>query len=141
MNKPQTLYRGIHLDANMFYYFDLETDEIKVHYEPVIDSKGRKTVTDGNEYGVYMTDNKQMAFDVYGFPHRTSIEIEPGLTLAPGTRVELPLVGIVYEIDTTNLDIRQPWMTEQLHGVANNGFAGNEWVADSIPKSNYKINK
>lgn len=135
-NVPLKLYRGIVIDYEYLNNYDFNSD-LKLNYEPLIDKYGRKIVKDGNEYGIYMSDNKMMVLDVYGNVHNEGTLIS---ALKVNNRdIRIPKIGIAYEIDTNKLDVRKPFITEQLNGVYNNGYVGNEWITDSIPKENYKI--
>lgn len=136
MEKPSKLYRGISVNHEIFENLNL-TDDMLPPNPPKFNEDGRKVVGDGNEYGVYMTDNKLMAIDVYGNCH--------GFGSPLGTvgkqYFALPLIGVTFEIDTTNLDVRNPWITGSLEAVYNNGYGGKEWIADRIPSKNYKISR
>lgn len=137
-NKPQTLYRGIKIDYNKLKEFMFDGVDLVVNYEPIIDKYGRKTVSDGNEYGVYMTDNLDMVTYAYGDLHHDGISIHNNLTIN-NERVLIPDVGVIYKIDTTGLDIRKPFISEQLKGHYNNGFQGEEWITDKVPAHNYSL--
>ena len=141
--KPQYLYRGIKLNYELLQQLQLYGIEIKPHYEPLIDKFGRKTVSDGNEYGVYMTDNITMAQQAYG-----SVRMVDGTIIRKDLRLNvsdrptplsIPAVGIVYKINTAGIDVHKPWISSQLTGHYNNGFQGDEWIAPSIPPSNYSV--
>lgn len=142
-NKPKYLYRGITLNYDLLQQVQLYGVEIKPHYEPLIDQFGRKTVSDGNEYGVYMTDNLTMAKRAYSkvdMMDGTNIRKELRLNVADRpTPLMVPAVGVVYRIDTAGLDIHKPWISSQLTGHYNNGFQGDEQIAESIPPTNYSV--
>ena len=141
--KPQYLYRGIKLNYELLQQLQLFGIEIKPHYEPLIDQYGRKTVSDGNEYGVYMTDNLTMAQQAYGNVRMTDgTIIRKDLRLNVSDRptpLSIPAVGIVYKINTSGIDVHKPWISSQLTGHYNNGFQGDEWIAPSIPPANYSV--
>lgn len=141
--KPQYLYRGIKLNYELLQQLQLFGIEIKPHYEPLIDQYGRKTVSDGNEYGVYMTDNLTMAQQAYGNVRMTDgTIIRKDLRLNVSDRptpLSIPAVGIVYKINTSGIDVHKPWISSQLTGHYNNGFQGDEWIAPSIPPTNYSV--
>ncbi len=64
---PDRLYRGIIVpssaaDASLY------TSDLVPGSDPQFDEQGRKIVADGNEYGVYMTDNPTAAESVHGSP-------------------------------------------------------------------------
>lgn len=139
-SKPEKLYRGIVLNYKELKDGVISNIDMYPPYEPEINEDGRKVVGDGNEYGVYMSDNKTMVFDAYSNPDRRGTNI--GGNIRVGTYdmpIEVPSVGIAYKIDTNGVDVRQPWIISQLSGVYNNGFEGDEWIADYIPSDKYHI--
>lgn len=139
---PEHVYRGIVLPVPDVTPDFLQHDLVPPH-EPIIDSAGRKTVADGNEYGVYMSDNRHMVEVAYADPRHPgpAVPESPEFRLSytsPMTRLHEPRAAIVYKIRTEGIeDIRKPWITDYLNGVYNNGFQGNEWVADRVPQENY----
>ena len=137
-NKPSVLYRGIKVDYNSLQNFKFSGVDLKVNYAPIIDQYGRKTVTDGNEYGVYMSDNLSMVTSVYGDLHHDGLPIHNNLSIY-NTRIMIPSVAVIYQINTDGLDVRKPFITEQLKGHYNNGFQGDEWIADFVPANNYTL--
>lgn len=87
-----------------------------------------------------MTSSKAMACDVYGYAHKTDLPLVRDVKIGrDNTMICIPQIGVVYEIDTNGLDIRRPWITDILQGHYNNGYDGDEWITDYIPKQNYKI--
>jgi len=139
---PKYVYRGIKAQYHLLQDLQLSGTDLVPHYEPLIDAQGRKTVSDGNEYGVYMTDSLSMAQDVYAgvaLEDGTRIRKEISFGMNPQEPIRLGAVGIVYEIDTEGLDVHNPWICDALKGHYNNGFAGDEWVAERIPADHYKI--
>lgn len=142
-NIPKYLYRGIKLNYELLHKIKLYGDDIKPHYEPLIDQFGRKTVSDGNEYGVYMTDNLIMAKQAYSKVNMmdgTNIRKDLILRISDRpTPLNIPAVGIVYKIDTYGIGVHKPWISSQLTGHYNNGFQGDEWVAEVIPSTNYIV--
>lgn len=141
--KPQYLYRGIKLNYELLHQLQLYGVEIKPHYAPLIDQYGRKTVSDGNEYGVYMTDNITMAKDAYSNVNMmdgTIIRKDLRLNVADRpTPLSIPAVGVIYRINTEGIDVHKPWISSQLTGHYNNGFQGDEWIAPVIPSTNYSV--
>lgn len=137
-NKPSVLYRGIKVDYNSLQNFKFSGVDLKVNYAPIIDQYGRKTVTDGNEYGVYMSDNLSMVTSVYGDLHHDGLPIHNNLSIY-NTRIMIPSVAVIYQINTVGLDVRKPFISEQLKGHYNNGFQGDEWIADFVPANNYTL--
>ncbi len=139
MEKPKKLYRGLHLKFEDFENFDLGGDLISP-YDPVIDSEGRQRLRSGNEYGVYMTDNKRMALDIYGNIHGEGTCINKSLMIGSSCeRLTIPSVGIVYEIDTTNLDVRKPWISKEFESSYNSNYSGDEYIASLVPAANCRI--
>ena len=137
-NKPSVLYRGIKVDYNSLQNFKFSGVDLKVNYAPIIDQYGRKTVTDGNEYGVYMSDNLSMVTSVYGDLHHDGLPIHNNLSIY-NTRIMIPSVAVIYQINTVGLDVRKPFISDQLKGHYNNGFQGDEWIADFVPANNYTL--
>lgn len=141
MNK---LYRGVCVNANEISELALGDKEIRLNYEPIINENGEKVVKDGNEYGVYMSDNKNMVEDVYGNVHSlgeaiSSVRYKSGGLSMPVTK---PKVSVIYEINPENLpNLRKPKITSALEGHYNNGYGGDEWICDYIPKENYCTTK
>lgn len=133
--KPEKLYRAFTVSVR-----DLDADLFE---KPLIPGSGVDTehsvMRDGNEIGVYMTTNKTMANRVYA--HSSDIlkckKFDSGYGLLDF--VELPRCGITVEVDTDGLNVRRPKITSQLMGVYNNGFLGDEWVADEVPASKYRV--
>ncbi len=137
-NKPNVLYRGLKIDYNSLQNFEFLGVDLKVNYAPIIDKYGRKTVTDGNEYGVYMSDNLSMVTSAYGDLHHDGIPIHNNLSIY-NERIMIPSVAVIYQINTNGLDIRKPFISDQLKGHYNNGFQGDEWIADIVPANNYTL--
>ena len=137
-NKPSVLYRGLKVDYNNLQNFEFSGVDLKVNYDPIIDKYGRKTVSDGNEYGVYMSDNLSMVTSAYGDLHHDGIPIHNNLSIY-NERIMIPSVTVIYQINTEGLDIRKPFISDQLKGHYNNGFQGDEWIADIVPANNYEL--
>lgn len=136
MQKPTTLYRGIVLAYQDFLDFQLIGKDIVMHYSPLYDNEGRKTVRDGNEYGIYMSDNRQMVLDVYSNSRSTgNLLTNTKIGLDP---ITIPAIGIAYQIDTRNVVIRKPRLYK-FESLNNNGYIGDEWIADRIPSDSYQI--
>jgi len=137
-NKPSVLYRGIKVNYNSLQNFKFSGVDLKVNYAPIIDQYGRKTVTDGNEYGVYMSDNLHMVTSAYGELHHDGLPIYNNLSIY-NERIMIPSVAIIYQICTEGLDVRKPFISDQLKGHYNNGFQGDEWITDFVPADNYTL--
>ena len=65
-DRPEYLYRGMCIKYEDLKNFTFSGIDMELPYEPYIDSQGNKTVHDGNEYGIYMSDNPKVAKSVYG---------------------------------------------------------------------------
>lgn len=137
-NKPSVLYRGIKVNYNSLQNFKFSGVDLKVNYAPIIDQHGRKTVTDGNEYGVYMSDNLNMVTSAYGELHHDGLPIYNNLSIY-NERIMIPSVAVIYQISTEGLDVRKPFISDQLKGHYNNGFQGDEWITDFVPADNYTL--
>lgn len=137
---PKNVYRGMTMPYETFARLDFESDLVP-NEPPIIDEKGRKVVGDGNEYGVYMTDNEQLAIDTYGNPDHNHGKTLGTVRLFGGENLTIsePSFGVIYKIDTENTDIHKPWITDYLKGHYNNGYQGEEWVSEHIPKENYEV--
>lgn len=139
--KPPVLYRGVIINYELLKNYEFVGKDMTPPYAPKIDEQGRKTVGDGNEYGVYMTDHEIVARNAYA-----AVSLSDGTPLnktvmfgMDHSRTVIPSVGIVYKIDTNGLDAHVPWITSYLNGHYNNGMGGDEWIAESVPASNYSI--
>lgn len=138
--RPEKLYRAITVDPA-----ELTLGRLKQILVPGSANKDDATkIGDGNELGVYMTTNKTMADSVYsrGGGGVGAIETPPyDDSRTTVRRIELPSCGITYEIDSTDLPIREPEITQALQGHYNNGYEGEEWIADAVPPEKYKVIK
>ena len=139
--KPPILYRGVKIRYELLKKYEFIGKEMKPPYPPQFDEQGRKVVGDGNEYGVYMTDYDIVARNAYA-----EVSINDGTPLNntvmfgyDRSRTMLPSVGIVYKINTNGLDVHIPRITSYLKGHYNNGMGGDEWIAESVPAENYRI--
>ena len=137
-NKPDVLYRGVKVNYNDLQDFQFSGIDLIVNYDPIIDQYGRKTVIDGNEYGVYMSDNLSMVKSAYGDLHSDGMTIHKNLSIY-NERIMIPSVAVIYQINTNGIDVRRPFISDQLKGHYNNGFQGDEYIADIVPASNYTI--
>lgn len=153
MEKPAVLYRGVAVDGKEFADLDLFGD-IKTIYGPKKNEEGRDVVSDGNEYGIYMTTNYLMAKKAYAKAESLGSVYDKEIcyvdTLSSQQkRVFYPQVGVVYKIDATKLEIKQPWIRSELEGHYNNGYSGEEWITKTtdtppfnehiIPRSAYTV--
>lgn len=140
--RPQKLYRGFTVNPET-----LTSEQLKQVLRPgshAVDDPTR--IGDGNELGVYMSTNSYMVEKVYASGGRaegcfvqTERYVDAGGSQSVG--VELPACGIVIEVDTASLPIREPKMIPALQGHYNNGFQGYEWIADEIPTDHYRVTR
>lgn len=140
MEKPKKIYRGIKLHFDKLKDFDFDA-EIGLPFNFTYRADGMKLVSDGNEYGIYMSDNFNMPLAAYGNSTRQDgTEIEKGIIFGMGRdRVVIPPVCIIYEIDTDGIEIKEPWIDPKWNGHYNNGFEGKEWITQQpIPRENYR---
>ncbi len=141
MSKPQKLYRGISVTDDIFRKIQINGVEMVPPNPPKIDEYGRKTVGDGNEYGIYMTDYDSMAKNVYGKPNSKG-RILSQIRLPYGEMIATPKIGVVYEIEPEKCkNLREPFITPTLEGHYNNGYQGKEYIADSIEADGYSITR
>lgn len=140
---PNYLYKGVVIDYQTLKNYHFFGIELTPPYEPLIDSNGRKVVGDGNEYGIYMSDNLKVARDYYGNSntmHRnTTLVGSPTIGNNPGQTLSIPSVGIVYKINSRGINAHRPWITSYLKALENNGTEGREFIAEVIPPQNYNV--
>lgn len=130
------LYRGMKINPLKLNDFDfLNTIPLPNEY---IYEKGRKCVIDGNEYGIYMSDNKQMIEDAYGKDNGAGIPIDKDIRIN-GKNVSIPFINVIYTINTTDIkdNIKEPFICDAMKGHYNNGYQGKEWISTKeITKNN-----
>lgn len=137
---PKFLYRGVVIGYNDLKEFKFFGVDLKPYKDPLIDSQGRKTVGDGNEYGLYMTDNQSMVYGAYGDVRNDGTPIKPSFEVGfPPTRISIPYIGVAYKISTENIDFRKPWIAKSLTGHYNNGFEGDEYITEVVPSGEYEV--
>ncbi|MFZ3301359.1 MAG: hypothetical protein WA152_01445 [Microgenomates group bacterium] len=139
--RPDTLYRAFTVNP--------EDLSLGMFNKPLIpgsqDVEDSTRIGDGNELGVYMSTNLTMVEKVYASKGR----VENAFVKTPRhykdggqvTGIDLPVCGLVIEVDTKKLEIREPKILPKWMGHYNNGFEGSEWIADEVPADNYKILK
>ena len=136
---PSNLYRGITIPSSEFQPSFLTGD--LTPGSRVEQPNGVLTVSDGNEYGVYMSTNEDMVKRAYADP-RHGKQIPGFEKLSYGYSrdvIQEPSIGIMYKVDSSDLQVRKPRITRSLQGVYNNGFIGDEWIADIVPASHISI--
>lgn len=139
-NKPQKLYRGIKLYYHQLEGFSFSGVDLVPPHEAKYDSFGRKVVGDGNEYGLYMSDNQTVASELYSTTDLKDY-INKSITFG-SSRVDgvmLPSIGVVYGINTQNINIRKPKLYVFNGPSKNNGVDGEEWITDRVPSSEYQV--
>lgn len=134
MDKPTVLYRGIYLNNKDFETFNLS--QIPMPQNSKINDNGEKCVSDGQEYGLYMTESEDLA-KIYANVGRTSFGLPISDIMVNNQTISLPHVSIIYEIDATNINIRNP----KLNVFKNHqSMYGQEWITDkSIPQNAFRI--
>ncbi len=136
--RPKVLYRAFSVDPRK-----LSPDFFNKPLMPGRVNKDDPTkIGDGNELGVYMSTNRIMSETAYASTNIPGLSIKTEKFNDRGVitdLVEVPVCGVILEIDTKGLDIRKPKIRPELQGVYNNGFDGDEWIADRIPPENYKV--
>ena len=53
-NRPEYLYRGMCIRYDELKDFVFSGIDMELPYDPYIDSQGKETVHDGNEYGIFI---------------------------------------------------------------------------------------
>ncbi len=135
VSRPEILYRSFTVSVP-----DLSVDMFEGPLIPGSEADPTTgLMTDGNELGVYMTTNYLMAKTAYASSadHLECPRYNSGRGIT--NTVDLPRCGVTVEVDTNGLDIRPPKISSQMQPVYNNGFAGDEWIADQVPRSNYRV--
>ena len=142
-NPPATLYRGVTIPADRFSK-DLVTADLTPGNAPVVGEDGGRVDETGNEHGVYMSDNPHMVDRSYAAPSTgDSIDDSPVFSTRHRShiKVETPRVGVLHAVDTDGLPVRRPKISDVMQGVHNNGFKGNEWIADRVPAGNHRVSQ
>lgn len=139
--KPEKLYRGYSIHPD-----ELSLEKFQETLVPMnVNENDPTKVNDGNELGVYMSTNENMVKH-YGqnsaFVENLHIDT-PAYDNGNGkiNYIKLPSCGVIIEVDTKNLSIKKPEITLCLQGVYNNGMSGDEWIADKIPATSYRVKK
>ena len=134
---PKFLYRGMKFKSEDYADYDFENG-LSLPKDYIINETGMKCVIDGNEYGVYMSSNEQMALN-YAMPSRYDTSFIAGRMYIGSDRAPLgmPSVGVLTVVDTTGLDIKEPYISPVMQGHYNNGYQGKEWIStSSVPSDN-----
>jgi hypothetical protein len=145
-DRPDTLYRGVVLPAADILSGDILNQNLIPGSKPKLDEQGRTVVRDGNEFGVYMTDNDFLADRVYARPGDTTGDAMEGSPTFRGKyisneQIKIPRVGVTYQIDPNGLEVKRPFITGYLKNVYNNGYEGNEYIAEVVPAEKHKVIK
>jgi len=138
--RPEKLFRAFTISQG-----ELTLEKFKETLRPLnVHPEDPTKVRDGNELGVYMSTNERMVEQAYatGGDGTDYIEVPKyNDSGAISDKIILPSCGVVVEVETSGLDIRIPEISSTLQGVYNNGFEGDEWIADEIPPEFYKVKK
>ncbi len=141
-NIPKTLYRGVVIGYEQLKDFQFSGVDLVPYGEPIIDENGRKLIGDGNEFGIYMTDNQTMVYSAYGRVHHNSTRLSNTIRFGNSADfISIPDIGICYQISTEGINVRKPWISSILKGHYNNGFEGTEYIADYIPSKNVTVTR
>ncbi len=137
--RPKILFRSFSVDPEC-----LSLEFLKQALVPGSIREGDSTkIEDENEKGVYMSTNERVA-EIYAHTKVPSACVKvPQCKLGGSVTnvINLPVCGILVEIGTDGLPVRRPRITATLQGHYNNGFQGEEWIADSVPRENFRIKK
>lgn len=130
---PEKLYRGFVVNPS--------TLSLETFSQPL-----RPTATsgmDGNEKGIYMSDNLRMVESTNYSAGVAGIVEVPVYDMGRGriNSVPLPGCGVIIEIDVKGVSVREPRISSVFQGHYNNGFQGKEWIADAIEPDHYRVKK
>jgi len=137
--KPAILWRAFTVDPR-----NLTPESLRLPLVPGTSKQDDPTrVADGNELGVYMSTNRTMVEAAYA---HTSLGLrvevpKSNYGVFVNDIITLPQCGIIVQVDTENLNIRKPKITPALRGHYNNGFEGDEYIADEVPPQNYVVTR
>lgn len=138
-NIPNTLYRGMKFNPEEFKRYDLFHGIPLPNYY-MENADGERIVKDGQEWGIYMSDTKQLA-EIYGTVFRGGAagpEMDVNLRIGEyRTPVAFAQVGILYEINTEGLILKRP----ELNTFAGHQASlGGEYITkEAIPETNIRI--
>jgi|GEM_PF-2731079 len=138
-SRPEKLYRGFVVDPESLSAELVERPLVMGLAHKRDSSKSR----DGNEAGVYMSSNPTMVESTnYAHGAFGSLEV-PRYAARGGLRDTIPLpgCGVIVEVETQGMDVRRPEISEAMQGHYNNGFEGDEWIADEVPADHYRVTK
>lgn len=150
---PEILYRGIGICLEKLEEFNFYGVDLINNNKPYKDEngniyfvrEGRKLKLeskDGNEYGVYMTDNLKMVESAYGAGRGNEKLLSPIVRIGqPPVPISLPGLGVIYKINTQGFEVRFPYISQAYQGHYNNGFVGDEYITEAVPAQNYQIMK
>lgn len=140
---PKTLYRGMRLSMEQLLSYSF-TRNVGMPSEFFYNESGMKCVRDGNEYGIYMTDNENMVDSAYGnVSVFDTVDMDHSVRIGmDGKCVGMPMVGVKMEVSTEGLSVKEPYICQEMMGHYNNGFQGKEWIStEDIPLQNLKYTK
>lgn len=137
--RPEKLFRAFSINPEELTVERLRQDLIPGR----VNEDDPTKIHDGNELGVYMSTSSRMVEDAYAKGGAVgdikTPRFDDGRTMTE--RILLPSCGIICEIDTRGLEIRKPQILPIWRLVYNNGFEGDEWIADRVPPEYYQVKK
>lgn len=136
---PKKLWRWIsinpdELDESFF-------EKALIPWSEWVNNEWEKIVGDGNELWTYMSSSESMVQTAYMAKGKSIIVPHYNSTYWVTNVIKIPSCWILYEIYTEWLNIKKPKILKVLEWVKNNGFEGDEFIAEQIPASNYKIKR
>ena len=138
MDKPLELYRGVSINYENLEKFKFSGVDMFPPEPPIIDGLGRKVNDEGSEYGVYMSDNDRMSLEAYSRGGKQTV-LDKNYRIGSKI-VALPNVQVLYKINPDNISVHKPFLSSVMGGLEkNNGYAGEEWIAERIPASEYSM--
>lgn len=137
---PEFLYRGVVIDYSTLKDFHFFGVDLSPFEKGTADNPNKRQ--DGNEVGIYMSDNPIMVNNAYGNAHSTGTSLSNTIRVGyQQDKIGMADIGICYQIKTQGLAIRKPFVSNTLMGHYNNGFAGDEYITDFIPKENVTVTR
>lgn len=136
---PESLWRAFSVDPSKLSIYSLS----QTLRPGTIDPNDPTKIGDGNELGVYMSTNRSMVEYAYAHTSRNISVTCPRYDDRGSmtNKITLPQCGVVVEVHTKGLDVREPYIKPSLQGHYNNGFEGRELIADAVPRENFSVRK
>lgn len=142
-SNPRYLYRGIIVSYDKFDDIAFGDTDMFPPKDEILEENGRKFIKDDNEYGIYLSDNPYLV-RTYSKPLKSGKALSKDVDFDYGNGrefVTFPLIGISYDVDTKDLNVRVPWITDEIKEIYDKGFEGSEWIVDMVPKDKYSITR